>query len=171
MFKGLLKLAILKVLSEGPQTGYGIRKILSEKAGWSPSCGALFPALKELESRGLITLKRKGNRNEYFITRKGRSTLSLLKRRTDEVVKRMIRNMETFGFLWDVDKAKINEIKYIIKNLGSSYHPPLKSLDEFQHVVINFFDKAKMDKKKMKLINKVISKATADIKKILREKK
>ena len=52
-----LEYAILGLLHQTPQSGYDLRKIFATTAmgNYSSSPGAIYPALKRLESRGLIT--------------------------------------------------------------------------------------------------------------------
>lgn len=51
-----LDYALLGLLHQGPQSGYDLRKIFAETAlgNYSSSPGAIYPALKRLEERGLI---------------------------------------------------------------------------------------------------------------------
>lgn len=77
-----LSLAILGLVSLEPVSGYDIRKIFqtTPMGHFSTSPGAIYPALKRLEERGLI----KGNiekkhilrpKRTYALTNKGRKTL------------------------------------------------------------------------------------------------
>ena len=52
----LLGLAVLGLLSQQPRSGYDLRKVFasSPMAHYSDSPGAIYPALKRLEERGLV---------------------------------------------------------------------------------------------------------------------
>jgi len=52
-----LEYALLGLLHQQPQSGYDLRKIFAETAmgNYSSSPGAIYPALKRLETRGLIS--------------------------------------------------------------------------------------------------------------------
>lgn len=54
--------ALLGFLSWGPQSGYGMRKVIDGSVSnfWSESYGRIYPMLKELEEQGLATSKDKG---------------------------------------------------------------------------------------------------------------
>jgi len=72
--------AVLGVLSLGPQSGYDIRKLVAESIQhfWSESYGQIYPALKELETRGLVaahSARGRGNRRVYSIAPAGRRAL------------------------------------------------------------------------------------------------
>lgn len=56
ILKGTLEVLILKTLNRGPCHGYGISKWLKEESGqaFQVEEGALYPALRRMEKRGLI---------------------------------------------------------------------------------------------------------------------
>jgi PadR family transcriptional regulator, regulatory protein PadR len=56
LMKGTLDVLILKTLSRGALHGYGISRWIREQSGeeFSVEEGALYPALRRLEQRGLI---------------------------------------------------------------------------------------------------------------------
>jgi PadR family transcriptional regulator PadR len=57
ILKGTLDILILKTLSRGPNHGYGIARWLRETSSeaFQVEEGALYPALRRLEKRGLVT--------------------------------------------------------------------------------------------------------------------
>jgi transcriptional regulator len=56
LLKGTLDILILKTLSQGPMHGYGISRFLRETTddAFDVQEGALYPALRRLEARGLL---------------------------------------------------------------------------------------------------------------------
>jgi transcriptional regulator len=56
LFKGTLDVLILKTLSRGPLHGYGVSRWIRETTGeeFQIEEGALYPALRRLEKRGLL---------------------------------------------------------------------------------------------------------------------
>jgi PadR family transcriptional regulator, regulatory protein PadR len=56
LLKGTLDILILKTLSRGPLHGYGISRYLRETTSdaFQVQEGALYPALRRLEARGLL---------------------------------------------------------------------------------------------------------------------
>jgi len=75
--------AILGVLTLMPCSGYDIKKFCDRGISffWHENFGHLYPVLKQMEKDGLITKKAERNegrppRNVYFITPKGRDTLT-----------------------------------------------------------------------------------------------
>ena len=57
LLKGTLDVLILKTLSHGPMHGYGVSRWLREttRDSFQVEEGALYPALRRLEKRGLLT--------------------------------------------------------------------------------------------------------------------
>jgi len=75
--RGYLKLAILYMLLEGPSHGYQIIKKIRDITSdlLTPTVGSVYPALKELETKGLIKgewQQQKRKIKVYEITDKGR---------------------------------------------------------------------------------------------------
>lgn len=75
--------ALLGFLSWGPQTGYGLRKVIDGSVSnfWTESYGRIYPMLRELEAEGLATSVERetpGGRptRTYSITDPGRAELA-----------------------------------------------------------------------------------------------
>jgi len=85
--RGLLLYYVLHRLSTGPVYGYEILRDIESKSrgGWRPGPSSIYPLLKKLESAGLI--RASGEEGDgtphrmYSITEKGRSHLSVVKRK------------------------------------------------------------------------------------------
>jgi DNA-binding PadR family transcriptional regulator len=72
--RGILKLAMLKLLAEVPRHGYDLIREIREK-GWGGGAGSVYPILAALEAAGLIAGRDEGDRRTYEITEKGRGLL------------------------------------------------------------------------------------------------
>ena len=72
-FAGLL----LVVLREKPMHGYELMKALEERfhGFYKPSAGAIYPALRSLHRRGLVSVAGGERRNTYRITAAGEARL------------------------------------------------------------------------------------------------
>jgi formylmethanofuran dehydrogenase subunit E len=75
MAKGLLKLWMLKVISEGEVSGYDIIKKVEKLTGKKPSTGTVYPSLKSMQNKGWIIGKKMGNKSIYEITESGREVV------------------------------------------------------------------------------------------------
>jgi DNA-binding PadR family transcriptional regulator len=74
---GLLKLAILKILSVKPMHGYALIKEIERmsKGTWKPSPGSIYPALESLLGAGMIVQEASGRRRIYSLTPQGNEML------------------------------------------------------------------------------------------------
>ncbi|HIZ51138.1 MAG TPA: PadR family transcriptional regulator [Candidatus Pseudomonas excrementavium] len=72
-----LQLTLLWFLRDAPAHGYQLIRGLSElsQGYYSPSPGVVYPALAQLESRGLAEVEQHGKRKNYRITAAGRDYL------------------------------------------------------------------------------------------------
>ncbi|HEX3046513.1 MAG TPA: PadR family transcriptional regulator [Bacillota bacterium] len=80
--KNKTRYVILGLLSEGPLSGYEIKKLVTLRFSgfWSESYGQIYPELKRLETDGLVTKTNSdSNRTRflYSITEKGLENLKL----------------------------------------------------------------------------------------------
>lgn len=72
--RGILKFALLKLLSEVPRHGYDLIREIRRK-GWGAGAGSVYPILSALEGAGLIAGRDEGDRRIYEITEQGRRLL------------------------------------------------------------------------------------------------
>jgi len=72
--RGILKVALLKLLAEMPRHGYDLIREVRQK-GWGGGAGSVYPILAALEAAGLIAGRDEGQRRTYEITEKGRQVL------------------------------------------------------------------------------------------------
>lgn len=81
--RGFLRYWVLRLLSEGPRTGYALTKELEERLGWRPSPGSLYPLLGALAEQGLVE-HSEGKRALWRITPKGAEVLAELEKGKEE---------------------------------------------------------------------------------------
>ena len=62
--RGEVRTAVLLLLTEEAMHGYQLMQTISERTGgrWSPSPGAIYPVLNQLEDEGLITINAEAGR-------------------------------------------------------------------------------------------------------------
>jgi DNA-binding PadR family transcriptional regulator len=75
--KNLLDIQILTLINREPAWGYKIKKQIETFSGLKIRHGALYPLLKKLEDKGLITSQKqqqgKRTRKIYTLTEKGKT--------------------------------------------------------------------------------------------------
>ena len=75
MLQGLLKMWMLKIISEGEVSGYQIIKKVKELTGTKPSTGSVYPLLKSMQSKGWIIGRKVGGKTLYKISDSGRKVV------------------------------------------------------------------------------------------------
>jgi DNA-binding PadR family transcriptional regulator len=69
--RGMLSFLILWLLSKKPMYGQEIANEIRKRKGSKPNPGTIYPALKDLEERGLVKSSVKGRKITYHLTEKG----------------------------------------------------------------------------------------------------
>lgn len=96
----LLRISILRILSDKPLHGYEIMKCIEEdtEGHWSPSHSLLYNALSQLDDQGFITSQKdyKGEveRTVYTITKEGKSKLEEEVTHLAQMISRMMSSFE-----------------------------------------------------------------------------
>jgi DNA-binding PadR family transcriptional regulator len=72
----MLSFTILWLLSKRPMYGQELATEIGNRRGDKPNPGTIYPALKDLASRGMIEAHLEGRNNVYELTDRGRIGLS-----------------------------------------------------------------------------------------------
>jgi formylmethanofuran dehydrogenase subunit E len=75
MLKGLLKMSMLKIISDNKVTGYGIIKKINDLTGEKPSTGSVYPMLKSMAQKGWIIGSAENGKTFYEITDSGQKVV------------------------------------------------------------------------------------------------
>jgi len=81
--RGFLRYWVLRLLSEGPRTGYALAKELEGRLGWRPSPGSLYPLLAALAEQGLVEQSEE-KPSRLRLTEKGKEALAELEKGKEE---------------------------------------------------------------------------------------
>ncbi len=73
--RGMLSFYILWLLSQKPRHGEQLAEELGKKRGEKPKAGTIYPALKDLKSKGLIKGVKKGRIIIYTLTPEGKKVI------------------------------------------------------------------------------------------------
>ena len=73
--RGMLSFHILWMLSQKPMHGEQIAEEIGKRRGEKPKSGTIYPALKDLKSKGLIKGKKEGKIIIYTLTPDGKKTM------------------------------------------------------------------------------------------------
>ena len=69
--RGMLSFYILWLLSKRPMNGKELSEELGHRRGSRPSAGTIYPALKELRTKGLVVMERTGRATLYTLSEDG----------------------------------------------------------------------------------------------------
>ncbi|HET7899794.1 MAG TPA: PadR family transcriptional regulator [Candidatus Nanopelagicales bacterium] len=74
--RGDVRAAILLLLGDEPMHGYQLMQAIGERSGgrWTPSPGAVYPAISQLEDEGLVTVTAESGRKLVSLTESGRTS-------------------------------------------------------------------------------------------------
>jgi DNA-binding PadR family transcriptional regulator len=72
--RGDVRAAVLLLLAEQPMHGYQLMQAIAERSGgrWTPSPGAIYPTISQLEDEGLVTVIADAGRKLVTLTDAGR---------------------------------------------------------------------------------------------------
>ncbi|TPW70302.1 PadR family transcriptional regulator [Schumannella sp. 10F1B-5-1] len=95
--KGDVRSAILSLLGEGPNNGYGLMKAIAEKTdgAWRASPGSVYPTLQQLVDEELIVARGEGRGTEYELSETGRAYLADNQEQIDAAWERTPRPTES----------------------------------------------------------------------------
>lgn len=73
--RGDVRTAVLALLAEEPMHGYQLMQTITERSNgnWSPSPGAIYPTLSQLEDEGLVSVTADGGRKLASLTEAGQA--------------------------------------------------------------------------------------------------
>jgi DNA-binding PadR family transcriptional regulator len=72
--RGDVRTAVLILLGEEPMHGYQLMQAIADRSGgrWTPSPGAIYPTINQLEDEGLVTVTADAGRKLVTLTDAGR---------------------------------------------------------------------------------------------------
>jgi DNA-binding PadR family transcriptional regulator len=105
MRRGDVRAALLVLLHEEPQTGYGLMEEIERRSdgAWRPSPGSVYPTLQQLEDEGLVRTEEGEGRTPFTLTDAGRAFV-------DE-------NREELGEPWSKPADGVSEARLELRTL------------------------------------------------------
>ncbi|MBT3405808.1 hypothetical protein HN419_01435 [Candidatus Woesearchaeota archaeon] len=168
----ILKLenVILKSLKLGSNSGYGLMKDMEARAGWKPSAGSMYPALKKLKTRRLISVKTVGRGKLYSLTASGKREISKIEKQGSEVLDKMKKQHRVLAKVYgmcmsekDMDVAD----QYLddVKDRKLPFGIATEDAMNMKKILFDIYKRGKI-KGNEKKIKKIISDANKELKKI-----
>ncbi|RLG13965.1 MAG: hypothetical protein DRN66_03130 [Candidatus Nanohalarchaeota archaeon] len=114
MIKGFFKIIILKKLNERDRSGYDLIKEIESLFEKKPSAGSIYPMLKDLLGKEMITCKEEDRRKIYSITKKGKETFERLLKEKEEMI---VKHIGLVRILKDITGEDIEHNKELFENV------------------------------------------------------
>ena len=104
--RGDVRSAVLLLLTEEPMHGYQLMQAIAERSGgrWTPSPGAIYPTISQLEDEGLVTVTADAGRKLVTLTDAGRERASTT----------------TDPFAGDSDAAPVTDLRGLLGELHAA---------------------------------------------------
>jgi DNA-binding PadR family transcriptional regulator len=152
--KGILRCYILKELKARPMHGYELMAKIEEKTGfWKPTCGAVYPALKEMKKAGLIRSKKQGRKIVYKLTKKGMKSIGEFDNELEALKGKFI---STFSQLLNVKKESIEQVLKNHEAFIKTKSPEKKKLIKAMFRNRNLIYKATRKKKNIEKVTRFL---------------
>jgi DNA-binding PadR family transcriptional regulator len=134
---------LLGVIADEPRSGYGLRKLFSSSPAsvYQPSPGALYPALRRLEGRGLLRAERsvtEGGRAQriYTVTPAGREVhLAWLRQPVVPATVAADLQQHLMRFTYMEGQLARAEVIAFLADLGAALRGFVASLEQFRDSV------------------------------------
>ncbi len=167
MAKGYLKLTILKILANGPQNGYGLMKGLEKTLGKKPSPGSVYPILKDLLDKKIVSLREDGKRKDYTITQHGRESVRQLTKRKEEFINQMKSSMKMYETICGPKEARdAMEMMDRMKKTDVPFGNLTDDLIEMKSTLLKITKKRLQKQKEEKLL-RIIKETNSKLKKFI----
>lgn len=139
LFKAQIKLLVLKKLNEDSYSGYDLMSELEEYLGKKPSPGYIYPLLKDLKDKKLIKETKKGKKNNYCLSVKGKKFLIELIKKKKEAMENMIDGLKTLSTKTEI--RKIEKLCKEFKKGEDNFHKDSDIFMEFKQEIAKVMNK------------------------------
>ena len=157
---GILRILVLKTLSEKSLNGNQIVKEIESKTGRKFSYGSLYPLLSKLVEGELISIINESNHHIYSITNKGKEVIEHSSKKSEEILNRIHELVNSLGIL-GYNEKEINSIKKKMNMQNLEYLFMQENFVRFKQDLFSLdFNKNKEE------INKIIKEAGAKLRRL-----
>lgn len=167
MIKSHLKIIVLKILNEKSLSGYDlVKEIHTSTQHWKPSFGSIYPLLKDLHTKKLVTINVIGRKKVYSITSAGKKKLKEILKTKNKIYDLTIEGLK--GLEAICSKEEIEFIHKLHSNLKCNFMPFKEVTSEMQEIakiMISMSDSEVLSRNENK-IRKILKEAISKLKKI-----
>ncbi len=166
MIKGHLKLVVLKLLSDEALSGYDLMKKICQKTDKKPSAGSIYPLLLDLHTKGLVSMKRRGRRQVYSITCKGRKQITELMKNRDTMIHSMECQFKIFeNILSKKELSLFIDVMTRLKKGDAPFKDIFPEIRSFRETIYKFHRTGRYEKNKYK-VKEIMQRAIGEISKL-----
>jgi len=167
MIQSHLKIIVLKSLEDKTMTGYDlVKEIHTSTQHWKPSFGSIYPLLKDLHEKGLVSVKVSGRKKLYSLTPKGRQAITDIissKERMYNITMDSLKGLESICNKKDMEF--IHRLHSSLRNNFMPFKGVTNEMHELNEIIIRMSDSGVLDKNE-KNIKKMLNDSIIKLKKI-----
>ena len=166
MYRGQLKVAVMKILVKSPQSGYSLMSHLGKLTGKKPSAGSLYPILDELKKNGFVKSVPKKRKIIYSLTASGKMHFSKQIKLNEQLFSDMVHNCKMFDHLMDVNMAPfMEEVLARVKKGERPFEEIEPEMHKMRLVLLDMLNKGRIAPNKSAL-KKIIINCTKEMEEI-----
>ena len=145
MTQSHLKVIVLRSLEKKSMSGYDLVKDIAAATHWKPSFGSIYPLLKDLHSKSLVSVRTSGRRKIYSISPKGRQALKDIFKTKDRIYNMTMESLK--GLEAVCTPKELDFVRRLHLNLRTNLMPFKEATNEmtqFTEVMMNLADENKI---------------------------
>ena len=151
-------------LKDNSMSGYDlIKEIYNSTGSWKPSFGSMYPLLKDLHQKKLVSVKVVNRKKIYSLTSQGLKVLNDAVNASQETMSVLLKEFKVMESICSPKEHK--QVKFIMDEIKNNRIPFGNLSDEIhqlQRIMLDLHTKGKF-KSKEKEIKKVLSAAISDL--------
>ncbi len=162
MFIAQIKLWVLKELNEKESSGYTLIKKITELCGKKPSPGYIYPLLNGLLEKNFVTVKQKGRKKIYYITKQGKDFLKNLINNQKKTIRSLLKTIEPI-----IEKKEISKMNKFLKQISKTKDILIQDTDLFndlRETILSIY--LKNSKKNRNKTRKILKETIKKLKKL-----
>jgi DNA-binding PadR family transcriptional regulator len=167
MLKNHLKIIVMNKLKDKSMSGYDLIKDIHNSTGsWKPSFGSMYPLLKSLNQKKLLSVKTINRRKVYSLTSQGRKVLDDALKASSETMSVLLKEFKVMESICSPKEHK--QVQSMITHIKQDPFPFGNLSDDIhrlQHVMIDLHTKGKF-KTKEKEIKDILKVTISNLKRL-----
>jgi DNA-binding PadR family transcriptional regulator len=167
MLKNHLKIIVMSKLKDKSMSGYDLIKEIHKSTGsWKPSFGSMYPLLKDLHQKKLVSVKTVNRKKVYSLTSQGLKVLNDAVNASHETMNVLLKEFKVMESVCSPREHKqMQSIIEEIKNNPIPFGNLSDDIHQLQKIMMELHTKGKF-KTREKELKSIFKKAVSDLKKL-----